>query len=227
MWVWRHRYEELGAREDIDYVFIFENRGVEVGRDAAPPPRPDLRLPLPAAGAGARARRRRAPRRVRAVCAAAPRSSPTGGGSSTRTTASSPTSPTRRAGRMKCTSHARAPPEPARLRAPASCGCSPSALQALARGYDALFDTAVPLRDGRPPGAHRRHRRDAAACRTGRWAPPPTAGGTCTSSSTRRCARPRSSSTSAGSEQGAGHVHLRRAARGVGRRLREAIARAA
>jgi UDPglucose--hexose-1-phosphate uridylyltransferase len=31
MWVWRHRYHELGAREDIDYVFIFENRGVEVG----------------------------------------------------------------------------------------------------------------------------------------------------------------------------------------------------
>jgi UDPglucose--hexose-1-phosphate uridylyltransferase len=31
MWVWRHRYTELGAREDIDYVFIFENRGVEVG----------------------------------------------------------------------------------------------------------------------------------------------------------------------------------------------------
>jgi UDPglucose--hexose-1-phosphate uridylyltransferase len=31
MWVWRHRYVELGARADIDYVFIFENRGVEVG----------------------------------------------------------------------------------------------------------------------------------------------------------------------------------------------------
>ena len=31
MWVWRHRYVELGAREDIDYVYIFENRGVEVG----------------------------------------------------------------------------------------------------------------------------------------------------------------------------------------------------
>jgi UDPglucose--hexose-1-phosphate uridylyltransferase len=31
MWVWRHRYIELGAREDIDYVMIFENRGVEVG----------------------------------------------------------------------------------------------------------------------------------------------------------------------------------------------------
>jgi UDPglucose--hexose-1-phosphate uridylyltransferase len=31
MWVWRHRYLELGARDDVDYVFIFENRGVEVG----------------------------------------------------------------------------------------------------------------------------------------------------------------------------------------------------
>ncbi|MHB8243227.1 MAG: galactose-1-phosphate uridylyltransferase [Solirubrobacteraceae bacterium] len=31
MWVWRHRYQELGARPDVDYVFIFENRGVEVG----------------------------------------------------------------------------------------------------------------------------------------------------------------------------------------------------
>jgi UDPglucose--hexose-1-phosphate uridylyltransferase len=31
MWVWRHRYEELGARADVQYVFIFENRGVEVG----------------------------------------------------------------------------------------------------------------------------------------------------------------------------------------------------
>jgi UDPglucose--hexose-1-phosphate uridylyltransferase len=31
MWVWRHRYEELRARPDVDYVMIFENRGVEVG----------------------------------------------------------------------------------------------------------------------------------------------------------------------------------------------------
>jgi UDPglucose--hexose-1-phosphate uridylyltransferase len=31
VWVWRHRYLELGARDDVDYVFIFENRGVEVG----------------------------------------------------------------------------------------------------------------------------------------------------------------------------------------------------
>ena len=31
MWVWRHRYLELGAREDVEYVLIFENRGVDVG----------------------------------------------------------------------------------------------------------------------------------------------------------------------------------------------------
>ena len=31
MWVWRHRYRELGEREDVEYVYIFENRGVEVG----------------------------------------------------------------------------------------------------------------------------------------------------------------------------------------------------
>ncbi len=31
MWVWRQRYEELGARDDVHYVLIFENRGVEVG----------------------------------------------------------------------------------------------------------------------------------------------------------------------------------------------------
>ena len=31
MWVWRQRYEELGSRPDVDYVFIFENRGIEVG----------------------------------------------------------------------------------------------------------------------------------------------------------------------------------------------------
>jgi UDPglucose--hexose-1-phosphate uridylyltransferase len=31
MWVWRHRYAELSARPDVRYVLIFENRGVEVG----------------------------------------------------------------------------------------------------------------------------------------------------------------------------------------------------
>jgi UDPglucose--hexose-1-phosphate uridylyltransferase len=31
MWVWRQRFQELGARADVEYVMIFENRGVEVG----------------------------------------------------------------------------------------------------------------------------------------------------------------------------------------------------
>jgi galactose-1-phosphate uridylyltransferase len=29
--VWRHRYEDLGARPDVDYVFIFENKGTVIG----------------------------------------------------------------------------------------------------------------------------------------------------------------------------------------------------
>src|SRR5205823_7426220 len=29
--VWADRYRELGARDDVEYVFPFENRGVEVG----------------------------------------------------------------------------------------------------------------------------------------------------------------------------------------------------
>jgi len=31
MWVWRDRYRELGARSDVEYVLIFENRGAQVG----------------------------------------------------------------------------------------------------------------------------------------------------------------------------------------------------
>jgi UDPglucose--hexose-1-phosphate uridylyltransferase len=31
VWVWRERYAALAAREDVEYVLIFENRGVEVG----------------------------------------------------------------------------------------------------------------------------------------------------------------------------------------------------
>ncbi|HTZ63877.1 MAG TPA: galactose-1-phosphate uridylyltransferase [Solirubrobacteraceae bacterium] len=31
MWVWRHRYLELGAHAEVEYVMAFENRGVEVG----------------------------------------------------------------------------------------------------------------------------------------------------------------------------------------------------
>ena len=29
--IWRDRYEELGARSDVDYVFIFENKGEAIG----------------------------------------------------------------------------------------------------------------------------------------------------------------------------------------------------
>jgi UDPglucose--hexose-1-phosphate uridylyltransferase len=29
--VWTDRYEELGARQEVEYVFIFENRGPEIG----------------------------------------------------------------------------------------------------------------------------------------------------------------------------------------------------
>ena len=31
MSVWLHRYRELSRRDDVEYVYIFENRGVEVG----------------------------------------------------------------------------------------------------------------------------------------------------------------------------------------------------
>jgi UDPglucose--hexose-1-phosphate uridylyltransferase len=31
MWVWRQRYQELSDRPDVQYVLIFENRGIEVG----------------------------------------------------------------------------------------------------------------------------------------------------------------------------------------------------
>ena len=31
MWVWRDRYGDLGARSDVEYVLIFENRGTQVG----------------------------------------------------------------------------------------------------------------------------------------------------------------------------------------------------
>ena len=31
VWVWRERYRELGARPDVEYVLIFENRGEVVG----------------------------------------------------------------------------------------------------------------------------------------------------------------------------------------------------
>jgi len=35
--VWKQRYEELGSRPDVDYVFIFENKGKEIGVTLAHP----------------------------------------------------------------------------------------------------------------------------------------------------------------------------------------------
>ncbi len=67
MWVWRHRYEELGAREDVDVRVHLREPRRRGRRHAAPPSRPDLRLPVLAARAGARACGRRAPRGLRAV----------------------------------------------------------------------------------------------------------------------------------------------------------------
>ena len=71
--LWAERTAALGARADVDYVLVFENRGAEVGATIAHPARPDLRLrPRPRAAAR-RARARRAllragrpPRRDRA-----------------------------------------------------------------------------------------------------------------------------------------------------------------
>lgn len=37
VWVWTDRFEALGARDDVDYVFIFENKGREIGVTLAHP----------------------------------------------------------------------------------------------------------------------------------------------------------------------------------------------
>ena len=165
MWVWRHRYRELGARADVDYVFIFENRGVEVGVTLHHPhgqiygypflpPVPALELAAderlggcaPCALLRARARGRR-------------------GGSSTRTTRSSPTCPTPRAGPTKRTWRCAST-------APSLLECEPDELRLLADGpagararLRRAVRAALPLRDGGAPGAHRRGARRAPARR--------------------------------------------------------------
>ena len=144
MWVWRHRYQELGGPTGRAVrAHLREPRG-RGRRDPAPSTRPDLRLPVPAAGAEARARGRRAPGGLCGLRAAAPRA---GGRASGRARERE-----RRRLRPLCRTlavrgarrHARASPEPARLRARASCACSPSACRALIRGYDALFARPFP-----------------------------------------------------------------------------------
>ena len=203
MWVWRHRYAELGAREDVDYVFIFENRGVEVGVTLHHPHGQIYGYPFLPPVPRARARRRRAPRRLRAVRAAARASSRTGGGSSTRTTRVVVYVPyaarwayeahvvmrEHRASLLEC--------EPAELRALAD------ALQALVRGYDALFERPFPVRDGRPPGADRTGTARAQRAPARRVLP--------------AAAHRREAQVPRRLRAGRRHVHLRHAARGVRR----------
>ena len=186
MWVWRHRYVELGAREDVEYVFIFENRGVEVGVTLHHPhgqiygypflpPVPALELAADARLGGC------------APCALLARELDDGQRVALRERRRRRLRPARGAlGLRSARRDARAPPEPARLRAPTSCACWPRRCRPLVARLRRAVRPAVPVRDGRPPGADRRARPARA---------PAAATGTSTSSSTRRCAPPRSSST--------------------------------
>ena len=157
MWVWRQRYEELGAREDDRLRVRLRKPRRRGRRHAAPPARADLRLPVPAAGAGARAGRRRASRRLCAVPAHRARARRRHGDCSTRTRPSSPTCPRRPAGRMKCTSACASTAAACRTASPTSCGCWPRPCSARARLRRAVR-APVPVRDGRAPGADRRRR---------------------------------------------------------------------
>ena len=181
MWVWRHRYSELGRREDVEYVMIFENRGVEVGVTlhhphgqiyAYPflPPVPALRVSLPTSvWVAARpcallerelADRQRLVHENDALVAYVPL-----------------------AARWPYETHVvmrehRA--QPARLQRQ-RLKLLAAGLQAVTRGFDALFDRPFP------------YMMVVHQAPTGVAAAPAD---TCTSSSTRRCALPRSSSTS-------------------------------
>ena len=189
MWVWRHRYEELGARDGRAIrAHLREPRG-RGGRDPASPPRPDLRLPVPAAGA----RRSSSPptrawgaaRRVR-CCG---RELEDGRRVVLRERARRRVHPLRgalavRSARRRCASTA---PSLLDCEAERAAPARRGAADAHAR-LRRLVRQALPVRDGRPPGTHRRRR----------------ATGICTSSSTRRCARADKLKYPAGSEQGAG-----------------------
>jgi UDPglucose--hexose-1-phosphate uridylyltransferase len=142
-WVWRDRYAELGAREDVDYVFIFENRGVEVGVTLHHPHGQIYAFPfLPPVAAQERAADGR--RGGCAVCALAREERRTG----ERVVYANE-------GMLAYVPYAaRYPYElhvvAARHRS-SLLDCSPAelrdlagALQAVTRGYDALFDRAFP-----------------------------------------------------------------------------------
>ena len=101
--------------------------------------------------------------------------------------------------------------------------CEPEELELLAAALQGArarlrrpVRATLSLRDGRPPGAHAHARRAARRAR-----------GTCTSSSTRRCARPTSSSTSPAPSRARARSSPTRCPRSPPPALREAIARAA
>jgi UDPglucose--hexose-1-phosphate uridylyltransferase len=187
MWVWRQRYEELGAREDVEYVLIFENRGVEVGTTlhhphgqiyAFPflPPVPKLELAADARLGGC------------APCTLLERELDDGERivhANEDVVAYVPF-----AARWPYETHV-----VVREHRPSLLECDAARAGVAggrAAGRHARLRPPVrpplPLRDGRAPGAHRRRLRRA----------------TCTSSSTRRCAPPTKLKYLAGCEQGAG-----------------------
>ena len=93
MWVWRERYAELGALEDVHYVMPFENRGAEVGATLSHPHGQIYAFPfLPPVPAAEREADRR--RGSCVVCALAAEA----GERPSRTRASARTCPGRRAG---------------------------------------------------------------------------------------------------------------------------------
>ena len=181
MWVWRQRYERARRARGHRLRVHLRKPGRRGRGHAAPSPRADLRLPVHAAGARARACRRRAPRRLRACALLDERSSPTDERVIHEDDAAVTYVPY--AARWPYEAHVCM-----REHRPSLPDCEPSELTraggraaAPRAGLRRAVLAAVPVRDGRPPGAD-----------------PPGSGsaGTCTSSSIRPCARPRSSSTS-------------------------------
>ncbi len=183
MWVWRHRYRELGEREDVEYVYIFENRGVEVGVTLHHPHGqiygyPFL-PPVPARELAADARLGGC-----APCALLERERADGARVLFENEAVSAFVPARRALAVRSPSRdAPPPPFAARVRARRAATARRGAAQTRARIRRAVLAPDA-LRDGCPPGGRpgRHSRRRPRARRAG----------TSTSSSTRRCAPLRS-----------------------------------
>ena len=156
MWVWRHRYVELGARDGRrvrDNLREPRRRG---RRHAAPPARADLRLPVPAA------RSRRSSWRPTRGSAAARRARCWRASWTTarRVLLESEQRrrlrPVRRAlGLRSARRDARAPRQPARVRAARAARARRGPAGARARLRRAVR-AALPLRDGRAPGADAR-----------------------------------------------------------------------